>query len=163
GPIADAAKSATKIARLLIAKGAGIWRDPAQAVALANQGSALTAEVAKLALMGEDSPTRFKGVPGIEKRVAWADPPPLHQVKTIGRALGASVTDLLLACVSGALRDYLVEQGDSVDALMIRALVPVNLRPLEKAYKLGNRFGLVFLDLPIGIENPIERVYAVRA
>ena len=46
---------------------------------------------------------------------------------------------------------------------MIRALVPVNLRPLEKAYRLGNQFGLVFLDLPIGIENPVERLYAVRA
>ena len=46
---------------------------------------------------------------------------------------------------------------------MIRALVPVNLRPPEKAYKLGNQFGLVFLELPIGIENPVERLYAVRA
>ena len=45
----------------------------------------------------------------------------------------------------------------------MRALVPVNLRPLEKAYELGNQFGLVFLDLPIGIENPVERLYAVRA
>ena len=45
----------------------------------------------------------------------------------------------------------------------MRALVPVNLRPMEKAYKLGNQFGLVFLDLPIGIENPVERLYAVRA
>ena len=34
---------------------------------------------------------------------------------------------------------------------------------MEKAYQLGNQFGLVFLDLPIGIENPIERLYAVRA
>lgn len=42
-------------------------------------------------------------------------------------------------------------------------MVPVNLRPLEQAYKLGNRFGLVPLVLPVGIENPIERVYAVRA
>ena len=39
----------------------------------------------------------------------------------------------------------------------------MNLRPPEKAWKLGNRFGLVFLDLPLGIENPVERVYAVRA
>jgi hypothetical protein len=42
-------------------------------------------------------------------------------------------------------------------------MVPVNLRPLEKAYQLGNRFGLVPLVLPIGIENPVERLYAVRA
>jgi diacylglycerol O-acyltransferase / wax synthase len=131
-------------------------------VALASHGSALTGEIAKLALMGEDSPTRFKGKPGVDKRVAWATRLALDEVKTIGRALGASVNDLLLACVAGALRDYLVEQGDDVDALTIRALVPVNLRPMEKAYRLGNEFGLVFLDLPIGIENPIERLYAVR-
>ena len=84
-------------------------------------------------------------------------------MKTIGKALGASVNDVLLSCVAGALRGYLVDKGDAVDGVMIRALVPVNLRPLEKAYRLGNQFGLVFLDLPIGIENPVERLYAVRA
>ena len=42
-------------------------------------------------------------------------------------------------------------------------MVPVNLRPLDKAYQLGNRFGLVPLLLPIGIDNPVERLYAVRA
>jgi hypothetical protein len=41
-------------------------------------------------------------------------------------------------------------------------MVPVNLRPLEAAYKLGNRFGLAPVVLPIGLENPIERVYEVR-
>jgi diacylglycerol O-acyltransferase len=40
--------------------------------------------------------------------------------------------------------------------------VPVNLRPLDKAWQLGNRFGLAPLTLPVGIDNPIERVYAVR-
>ena len=136
---------------------------PAKAVALADQGGALTAEIAKLALMPQDSPTRFKGTPGVAKRVAWADPLPLAEVKAIGKALGASVNDVLLSCVAGALRGYLVDKGDDVDGVMLRALVPVNLRPLEKAYKLGNQFGLVFLDLPIGIENPVERLYAVRA
>ena len=42
-------------------------------------------------------------------------------------------------------------------------MVPVNLRPLEKAWQLGNHFGLAPLTLPIGIDNPVERVYAVRA
>jgi len=41
--------------------------------------------------------------------------------------------------------------------------VPVNLRPLEQAYRLGNQFGLVFVDLPIGVENPVARLYQVRA
>ena len=42
-------------------------------------------------------------------------------------------------------------------------MVPVNLRPLDEAWQLGNRFGLAPLVLPIGIENPVERVFAVRA
>ncbi len=134
-----------------------------KAVELAGQGTALTAEVAKLALMAEDSPTRFKGKPGVDKRVAWADPLPLDEVKTVGKALGASVNDVLLSCVAGALGGYLVEKGDAIEGVVIRALVPVNLRPMEQAYRLGNQFGLVFLDLPLGIENPVERLYAVRA
>ena len=110
-------------------------------MALAGQGTALTAELAKLALMPQDSPTRFKGKPGVGKRVAWADPLSLDEVKAIGKALGASVNDVLLSCVAGALRGYLVDKGDDVEGVMVRALVPVNLRPMEKAYKLGNQFG----------------------
>ena len=41
-------------------------------------------------------------------------------------------------------------------------MVPVNLRPLEHAWQLGNRFGLVPLVLPVGIANPVERLYEVR-
>src|SRR2546426_6840765 len=162
-PLADAFGGARKIGATLLEKGAAIWHDPGKAVDLAERGTALTAEIARLALMAQDSRTRFKGTPGIAKRVAWAEPLPLQEVKTIGRALGASVNDVLLACVAGALRGYLAGKGDPVDGVTIRALVPVNLRPVEKAYRLGNRFGLVFLELPIGIENPVARLYALRA
>jgi len=161
-PMGDVLTTARRIGGALVAKGASIWDDPAQAVALAERGTALTAEVARLALMGQDSPTRFKGRVDVRKKVAWADPLPLDEVKTVGRALGASVNDVLLACVAGALRDYLADHGDAVDGVMLRALVPVNLRPLEQAWKLGNRFGLVFLDLPLAVANPVERLYAVR-
>ncbi len=162
-PLSGAMDTARKIGATILDKGADLWSDPSKAVALAGQGTALTAEIAKLVLMPQDSATRFKGKPGIGKRVAWADPLPLADVKAIGKALGASVNDVLLSCVAGAIRAYLVGKGDDVEGVMIRALVPVNLRPMEKAYKLGNQFGLVFLELPIGIENPVERLYAVRA
>jgi WS/DGAT/MGAT family acyltransferase len=159
---AGALKMATKMGSVLIEKGAGLWHEPAKAVAFAKQGSAFTEELAKLMLMGEDSPTRFKGQPGVAKRVTWADPIAVAEVKVVGRALDCSINDVLLSSVAGALRSYLMQEGESVEGLSIRALVPVNLRPAEKAWKLGNRFGLVFLDLPIGIENPVERLYAVR-
>jgi WS/DGAT/MGAT family acyltransferase len=162
-PINGLMKTVMAVGGTLLERGTEIFNDPAKAVDLAEKGTALTAEIAKLALMTQDSTTRFKGKPGATKRVAWMEPLPLDEVKTIGRALGASVNDVLMSCVAGALRNYLVRKGDDVRGVVIRALVPVNLRHPDKAYKLGNQFGLVFLDLPIGIENPIERLYAVRA
>jgi diacylglycerol O-acyltransferase len=87
---------------------------------------------------------------------------PLDEVKAIGKALNCSVNDVLLSCVAGAIGQYLKSQGDATDGVEIRAMIPVNLRPLEQAYKLGNRFGLVPLVLPVGMVNPIERVYEVR-
>jgi len=130
---------------------------------LARIGYRVANDLAALALMDDDSPTRLKGKPVGRKIVAWGEPIPLDVVKSIGKALNASINDVLLSCVAGAIGDYLREIGDDPSGKGIRAMVPVNLRPLEEAHKLGNRFGLAPLVLPIGIDNPIERVYAVRA
>ncbi len=119
-------------------------------------------DTAALVLMPDDSPTRLKGIPGTSKRVAWCKPIALGEVKAVGKALHCSVNDVLLSCVAGAIGDYLTGHGDDVTGKEIRAMIPVNLRPLEKAYQLGNHFGLAPLVLPIGIDNPIERVYEVR-
>jgi WS/DGAT/MGAT family acyltransferase len=135
----------------------------AQAVDLARLGGQLASDLAALALMPDDSPTRLKGQPAGRKRVAWCAPIALDEVKAIGKGLGCSVNDVLLSCAAGAMGQYLRQRGDSTEGLAIRAMVPINLRPMDEAWKLGNRFGLVPLVLPIGITNPIERVYAVRA
>jgi hypothetical protein len=55
-----------------------------------------------------------------------------------------------------------MDQGDPVEGLEVRALVPVNLRPPGPITELGNNFGLVFLSLPIGVEHPMERVFELR-
>ena len=120
-------------------------------------------DVAALALMADDSPTLLKRKPSGQKRVAWSDPLPLDQVKAVCKGLGCSVNDVLLACAAGAIGEYLAGAGDDPAHKAIRAMVPVNLRPLEQAWKLGNRFGLAPLVLPIGVHNPVERVFAVRS
>ncbi len=122
----------------------------------------LLSDSAALALMPDDSKTRLKGQPAGVKKVAWCHPIPLDEVKAVGKALNCSINDVLLSCVAGALGEYLQSMGDDVAGQEIRAMVPVNLRPLDQAHKLGNRFGLVPLVLPIGVANPIERVYEVR-
>lgn len=98
----------------------------------------------------------------MRKRVAWCQPIPLDEVKAVGRALNCSINDVLLSCVAGAIGEYLKSFGDETAGKEIRAMVPVNLRPMEEAYKLGNHFGLAPVVLPIGLDNPVERVYEVR-
>lgn len=132
------------------------------ALDVVRMGGQLLRDMAALALMADDAHTRFKSRPQAQKAVAWCEPISLDEVKGIGKALGCSVNDVLLSCVAGALGAYLLQQGEDVAGKEIRAMVPVNLRPLDQAWKLGNRFGLVPLVLPIGVDNPIERVYAVR-
>jgi WS/DGAT/MGAT family acyltransferase len=154
---------AAKSLAMLAAPQQGLSDTLGQAMEIARMGGQLATDLAALALMPDDSPTRLKGQPGSAKRVAWCQPIPLDEVKAIGKALNCSVNDVLLACVAGAIGRYLRAHGDATQGQEIRAMVPINLRPMEDAWKLGNRFGLVPLVLPIGLDNPIERVFAVRS
>jgi diacylglycerol O-acyltransferase / wax synthase len=128
----------------------------------AGMGSQVIKDVTALAMMPNDSLTSLKGKPGRKKAVAWNQPLPLDEVKLVGKVLNCSINDVLLSCVSGAIRSYLKSQGEAVDGVEIRAMVPVNLRPLKDALQLGNKFGLVPLTLPVGIENPLERLLEVK-
>jgi diacylglycerol O-acyltransferase / wax synthase len=128
----------------------------------ARTGAGIAGELAYLLLMPNDTPTRFKGEPGGEKRVAWTDPIPLPEVKAVSQVLGCSINDMLLASVAGALRAYLKDKGDSVDGVEIRALVPINMRTPSEEGALGNRFGIVAVELPAGIENPLARLQETR-
>ncbi len=139
-----------------------IQKNIPQALDMARLGYQVATDAMALALMKDDSPTRLKGKAGNAKRVAWCEPLPLEEVRAVSKGLGCSINDVLLACVAGALGEYLRNKGDDPSGLEIRAMVPVNLRPLDQAYKLGNRFGLAPVVLPIGIDNPIERVYEVQ-
>ncbi len=140
----------------------GIDKGVAGSLGLARIAYQLARDAAALALMPDDSPTRLKGVPGGTKKVAWCQPIPLEEVKAVSKALNCSINDVLLSCVAGAIGQYLTALGDAVAGKEIRAMVPVNLRPVEQAHQLGNRFGLAPVVLPIGVANPVERVYEVR-
>ncbi len=119
-------------------------------------------DAAAIALMPNDNSTSLKGSPSGSKVVAWNEPLALDDVKAVGKAYGCSVNDVLLACVAGAIRSYLASRGEQVDGCELRAMVPVNLRDPRDWKELGNKFGLVPLLLPIGVENPIARVFEVR-
>jgi len=144
-----------------VEKGKELLNDPDQVAKLVHEGSEIARELAIAVSLPDDPITRFRGQLGVSKRCAWAEPMPLVEAKQLGKAMRCTVNDILLACAAGALRGYLIEKGENPDGLTIRATVPVNLRPLEHAKKLGNHFGLVFLNLPIGEDNPLRRLELV--
>jgi diacylglycerol O-acyltransferase / wax synthase len=52
--------------------------------------------------------------------------------------------------------------GEDVDGVEVGSAIPVNIRPLARAFDLGNKFGLVFLFLPLGIGDARERLREVQ-
>jgi WS/DGAT/MGAT family acyltransferase len=148
----------------LAAAGVDLARHPEAAAAAVTQASSLVAELARFSLLSDDPPSRLKRPLCGSRRVAWGPSLSLEEVKTIGRVLGCTVNDVLVATLAGALGQYLEAHGDEVSGLTLRAAVPVDLRAGEPAGEpLGNRFGLVLVELPVGIRHPLERLYGVRA
>lgn len=129
---------------------------------LAAVGGSEAKTLAKLLLTDRDVDTVLKGELGVARRVAWSSPLRLDELKTIGSAFDATVNDVVLTAVAGAFGSYLKRRQSLVDEL--RAIVPVNLRPLDEPLprKLGNRFGLVLLPLPVGIAPRRERLAEVK-
>jgi WS/DGAT/MGAT family acyltransferase len=147
-----------KLGGKVLDKGMEMYRDPTLATMLAREGGEIGRELLAALALPDDPQTMLRGKLGVSKRVAWAEPLDLDEVKAVGRACDCTVNDVLMAAAAGALRSYMLERGECLDGVTLRATVPVNLRPLEHAKKLGNHFGLVFLELPVGEDNPVKRV-----
>jgi diacylglycerol O-acyltransferase / wax synthase len=147
----------------LLGSGVGYLLHPAQTATVARDALAYGGELLHIAAMSDDPPTRLKQPLSGARRAAWADPLSLEEVRTVAQVLGCTVNDVLMSTLAGALGRYLASQGDDLTDHTIRAVVPVNLRAEDEPPTLGNRFGLVFAELPIGLPHPLERLYAVRA
>ncbi|MGL4648911.1 MAG: wax ester/triacylglycerol synthase family O-acyltransferase, partial [Caldilineaceae bacterium] len=125
----------------------------------ATKGAAI---VGRALTQPNDPQTPFKGKLGVAKQVAWCDDISLSDAKEICSALGVKINDLIVAAMTGALRAYLLQRNAAVDGPDIHAIVPVDMRPPDRAFDLGNVFGLVFLGLPVGVADPLERTLAVK-
>jgi len=161
--LSDALRSALSMGTDLGGKALNLASDPDRMSTYGRYGIGLLTELAKLLAMPPDSATSLKGKTSTVKRVAWADPLPLGEVKALGKALGCSVNDILLSAVAGALRAYFLQKGESVQDVEVRAMIPVNLRSARDEGTLGNRFGLGTLSLPVHEANPFARLFMVRS
>jgi len=114
--------------------------------------------IADKLLLGHNPSTPFTAEPGIEKRAVWSGPRTITDIKRVSRLTGATVNDVLVAAVSGAINAYLRDLG--AEPVDVTTMVPVNVRPPDEPLprELGNKFALVYLKLPTGVRPPLQRV-----
>ena len=160
-PVVAAINAGAQASTSILGTAFGLPRHPLRAAGLLRDGVGVAGELGWLLAMPSDSATRFKGQPKGSKRVAWCEPLKLPEVKAVSRALGCSINDISLSCVAGAMRRYLLEKGDRTEGVECRAMAPIDLRE-PGDLSLGNRFGIIAVLLPVGIEDPIERLAIVR-
>lgn len=97
---------------------------------------------------------------GPHRRFAWARSE-LATFKLIKDALGGTVNDVVLAVVTGALREWLHDRGVRTEGLELRALVPVSIRAEDERGNLGNRIAAMRGPLPVYVEDPVRRLRVV--
>jgi len=160
------AVGAVKLSEFLVSEGIETVRNPSEVVeTMVSAGLNTAAGAAVLARLIISSPDResiFRGQLGTSKRVLWSEPVDLQLVKNIGYATGSTVNDVLFAALTGALGEFMAEEGDTIEASDLRAMVPVNLRTAEEPLQLGNQFGMVYLSLPVSIDDPLQRLFEVK-
>jgi len=158
----EAAAAVRRIAHSVTKTGAAAILNPASTSTVASRTLAISATLGRLLCLPNDPKTVFKGSLGEPKICTWSQELSLAQVKAVSITLGITINDVLCAGVAGAMRRFIAARRHPTDDISIRAVVPVNLRPEGEKPSLGNRFGLVFLTLPIGIADQHERIMAVK-
>ena len=87
----------------------------------------------------------------------------LADVKQMRKAVeGATVNDVALAVLGGALRAYLEAAGELPEA-SLRAMTPVSVRTEAEKSALGNQVSAMVVSLSTDVADPVERLAAVTA
>jgi WS/DGAT/MGAT family acyltransferase len=146
----------------VVHEGMEVLIHPRHAARLAATAGQDAGTLVKLLTASSDSRTVLTDPLHGTRRVAWSKPFRLDRVKRAGKRSSATINDVLVAALTGALHRYLAERDSAVEELHV--MVPFNLRPLDKPLprELGNDFGLILLALPVGIADPDERLRDVK-
>jgi len=114
-------RAGLKLTGSLWSKYVEVVTHPTKAVDYLKTGRDVASELCNIATLGDDSPCRLRGKTTSTKRVAWSEQIDLPDIKAVGKVLGCSVNDLLIAATAGAFRHYLQEKGDDANKVKIRA------------------------------------------
>ncbi|HZJ26461.1 MAG TPA: wax ester/triacylglycerol synthase family O-acyltransferase [Acidimicrobiia bacterium] len=111
--------------------------------------------------LGGTPPLSIEGAIGPHR--VWAhSSATIDDVRTIRKAFGGTLNDVVLAAVGRGYRELLLSRGEDADHAVVRTLVPVSLRGADAHDVLDNRVSALLLELPVHIADPIERLRSVR-
>ncbi len=122
----------------------------------------LLAAIIRIVTRPADPPTILKGPLGNVKKAVWSEDLSVPELKKIANTRQATINDVLMAVASGAIRRYMDLHKDK-RTRNIRAFILVNMRARSYDDELGNKFGLVFLGLPLDKNQPLERLEAIKS
>lgn len=124
-------------------------------------GREALAAVGRVLALPENNPQSLRRPLCGQRRVAWLDDLPFAPIRRRAHALQVKINDLFLAALAGAFGCHLRETEGRLDSDQnLRISIPVNLRSADDG-ELGNCFGLVLLDLPVGVSDWRERLRIV--
>ena len=109
------------------------------------------------------STSSLTGPIGPHRVWSWANVS-LADVKQVRSALGGTVNDVVLTLITNGYRALLEHRGEPVSTdRVVRTMVPVSVRAPGERGEYNNRVSAVFARLPVGIEDPAERLGDIRA
>jgi diacylglycerol O-acyltransferase / wax synthase len=137
---------------------------PVRAVkGLASSGKTLAQTVPSLAKQAITPTARsLNGPIGPHRRWAWTEGK-FEEFKAVRTAFGGTVNDVVLTAITGGFRDLLKSRGElSSEKLVVRSMVPVSVRRENQKGSLNNQVSAVFVDLPVGLADPLDRLASIR-
>ena len=121
--------------------------------------------VAMTGLVRPTPVSSLNGPIGPHRRYAWATTS-VVDIKKVRQSLGGTFNDVVLASITNGFRELLLSRGEDIDRV-VRTLVPVSVRPRDASGKaIGdgtyeNKLSAMFAELPVNLEDPIERLHAI--
>ncbi len=88
---------------------------------------------------------------------------PVDDVKTVRKAFGGTLNDVVLAGVSGGIARVLESRAELTPGLTLKILCPVSVRSDDEHMTLGNRISAMFVPVPVGEPDPLARLRAIQA
>ena len=105
--------------------------------------------------------TPFNGSIGPRRAVALSTMP-LEDLKRVKNALGGTVNDVVLACVAGSLRRFLLRRDEAPERPLV-AMVPISVRAEEQRGQMGNQVSAMLAALPVEEPDTLQRLRRISA